>query len=179
MKITKLFLAVACLMGLVASTFAQFAQTEPSPWNVNSADPETNASRAHSARGSMKPEAVAPTTGTFVFNFTITLSSTISTSTQIGCGAILTVTGDKITTSINEQANAVAIRSGNTATCTFDIPYSWALGNPTTDKVSVLYGVASPASGGTVPIRTSQQRLASISLPANGATTTETIAVTL
>jgi hypothetical protein len=176
MKITKLFLAIACVVGLVASACAQFSQTKQSRWNLDLTDPKTSVSDTHSAPASA--EVVTPTTGEFVFNFTITVSSTITA--KIDCGAILTVSGDTVTPAITETENAEAVRSGNTATCTVSIPYSWNLGTPTTDKISVVIGVEAPVFNyGLVPYRATEQRLASIAVPANGATTTEAIAVTI
>jgi hypothetical protein len=152
MRLRKLHLVVVCvLLVLVASTF------EPLP-----------------------VEAATTITGTFVFNFNITIASNISTSTTIACGGILTVSGDAATPSIYESQNANATRSGNTATCTFTIPYSWNLATPTTDKVSITWAIEAPAfMYGIVPYRSSQDRLPDISVPANGATTTETINATI
>jgi hypothetical protein len=152
MKITRLFITAACVLIVLVATSFQ-------PVHV---------------------DAATPTTGTFEFTFDITISSTIDTSTQIACGAILTVGGDTITPSITESQNANATRSSSTATCTVDIPYSWNLGNPTTDKISIVYAIEAPAyTNGTVPYRASQQRLADIAVPKTGTTTPETIAVTI
>jgi hypothetical protein len=152
MKITKLSLVLACVaLVLVASTFQPFPV-----------------------------QAASPTTGTFEFTFNITIVSNIATTTQIACGGIVSMAGDADTPDITESQNANATRTGSTATCTFEIPYSWNLATPTTDKVSILWAIEAPAyTNGTVPYRASQQRLPSISVPANGATTTETIAVTI
>ena len=125
--------------------------------------------------------AVTPTTGQFVFNFTITLSSTIATTTAIGCVAEVSVSGDNALPGIQETLVKAATRSGNTATCTVTIPYSWNLGSPATDKVSLQYTIEAPVRGGAygVPYRSSHQNLGTIAVPANGATTTETIAATI
>jgi hypothetical protein len=154
MKITKLVLAVACVVGiLVASTFEPVAAEA----------------------------SVIPTTGRFVFNFTITLDSTIATTTPIGCVVQLEVTGDKVTADIIETAGYAATRSGSTATCTVDVPYSWNLGTPTTGKVTLLYTIEAPVLGGAygVPYRSSHGDLGTIAVPADGAATTKTVAATI
>jgi hypothetical protein len=125
--------------------------------------------------------AVTPTTGEFVFNFTITVSSTISTSTTIGCIVEVEVSGDKTTPGIQEIVGSAATRTGNTATCTVDVPYSWNLGNPSTDKVTLLYTIEAPVLGGAyaVPYRQSHEDIGTIAVPSTGTTTTETIAATI
>ena len=154
MKVRKLVLAVACvLVFLVANTF------EPVPAEA----------------------AGTPTTGTFEFTFTITVSSTIATNTQIGCVVQLEVTGDKVTPGIVETAGYAATRSGGAATCIVDVSYSWNLGTPATDKVILLYTIEAPVLGGAyaVPYRSTHGNLGTIAVPANGATTTETVAATI
>jgi len=147
MKIARLFIAVACVVGLISAQAA----------------------------------AVTPTTGQFVFNFTITLSSTIPTTTTIGCVAQVSVTGDKSIPGILEIEGSTATRSGSTATCAVTIPYSWNLVNPSTDKVGIVYTIEAPVQGGvyTVPYRQTHENLGTILVPANGATTTFDLAVTM
>ncbi|MGP0018989.1 MAG: hypothetical protein ACLPHP_10505 [Candidatus Sulfotelmatobacter sp.] len=154
MKITKVVVAVAyALAVLVAIT------SEPVPAEAT----------------------VTPTTGKFEFTFTITLSSTIATTTQIGCFVQLEVTGDTVTAGIVDTAGNAATRSGSTATCTVDVPYSWKLGTPKIDKVTLLYTIEAPVLGGAyaVPYRSVHGNLGTIAVPGDGATTTETIDATI
>ncbi|MGO9403591.1 MAG: hypothetical protein ACLPVW_08985 [Terriglobales bacterium] len=147
MKITKLFLAVACMVVLGASTFAQ-----------------------------------TPTTGTYSLTINITLASTIPSATQIVCLVQIDVTGDSVLSGIEQTAGSAATRSGDTATCTVTIPYSWELGTPATDKLDRVYSILAPVEatyGKPVPVRSAHLNLGSIAMPANGATTTETVTATL
>jgi len=164
MKITRLFFPAACVLVLLASTSATDARA--SAEDAVTATPATT---------------ITPTTGTYVFSFTITLTSTIGTSTKIVCSASILVSGDTLLTSIQQTAAVAATRSGSTATCTVNIPYAWSLGNPATDKITPVYTIQAPVEGATVPTPFHyvhvQER--AIALPANGATTTETVATSL
>src|SRR5262249_31793241 len=119
--------------------------------------------------------------GKFVFKFTITVNATIASTAKIVCNAAAAV-DDVNGTSFNiftEEASALATRSGTTATCTVNIPYSWKLASGSTDMVSLSYFLSAPAEPGAVtdlyPSRQSSASLTSIKVPLNGATTTETI----
>ena len=75
-----------------------------------------------------------------------------------------------------------ATRSGSTATCTVNIPYSWALGNASTDLVGLDYVIAAfnpTAASFGLPGRDNTHILANTKVPANGTTTTITAAATI
>jgi hypothetical protein len=57
------------------------------------------------------------------------------------------------------------------------IPYSWPLKAASSDTITLSYAVE--ASGASLASRVSSQSLPSIKVPANGTTTTETIASTI
>jgi hypothetical protein len=138
------------------------------------------------------PEAppVTPTTGTLVYNFTITLK------TPLPKGGILTCTGggEVIETKYSTDEGGFGIAklvSGDTYSCSVSLPYSWMLSTPTTDKILLSFKVqvnealeitAANGTGTTFLVsagRASAQTLPSIAVPANGATTTETVSLTL
>jgi hypothetical protein len=76
---------------------------------------------------------------------------------------------------ISEEANVLATRNGTTAKCTVTFSYSWQLANGSTDTVDLSYLVsAESASPGTGNLASgdSGQELETLSIPANGATTT-------
>jgi hypothetical protein len=123
--------------------------------------------------------AVTPQTGTIVVNFTITIKSAIPATFPISCGATATVTEVSIAgvNIISDEADVVATRTGATAKCTVTIPYSWAVQNPATAKVSLNYtlGASKPTATSGFLTRLSVGTIASIPVPANGSTTTQTV----
>jgi hypothetical protein len=134
--------------------------------------------------------AVTPTTGTLVFNFTITLKSALPKNAILIC----TAGGEVIEThyATNEEGLGIAkLESGNTYSCSISMPYSWLLATPSSDKIILSYkaetyealqvtaengtGVSVTSTAG----RVSSQSPASIAVPANGAITTENVSITL
>ena len=149
-------------------------------------DPQTGAFHALAQPAAdAEPPTVTTFTGKFVFKFTITVDATIAATAKIACSASAAV-DDNLTggapSFISEAAVALATRSGSTATCTVNIPYSWNLTTASTDTVTLGYSIIAPIEvavvTGALPSRTSSANLASIKVPANGATTTETITAT-
>jgi hypothetical protein len=133
----------------------------------------------------VEPAALTTFAGKFVFKFTITVNATIASAAKIACAASIG-TDDNLTGGnpnfISEEAVAPAVRSGSTATCTVNIPYSWALATGATDTISVGYNIIAPvevaAVTGQLPSRASSASLPTIKVPASGTTTTETITAT-
>jgi hypothetical protein len=89
---------------------------------------------------------------------------------------------DEITTTprgYEESVNATATGSGTTRTCTLTIPYAWSLGTQSSDSMTITY-IAVGSSTSPVAQRTSGlSPLETVKVPASGATTTVTAAVTL
>ena len=144
----------------------------------------------HPATQDLAEATVTPTTGTLVYKFTITLKSPLPKNGLVICSA----GGDVIETtySADEQGFGIAtLESGDTYACSVSMPYSWQLHSPTTDKIVLSYKAqtyeaiqltAANGTGTTVITtagRASSQTTAEIPVPANGATTTETVSVTL
>jgi hypothetical protein len=122
--------------------------------------------------------AAAPSTGKLVFNFTINVVSTFSSSEVITCSASASVFEVATTLTIEEDATVVATRSGSKATCTVTIPYSWALASASQDMVGLEYTITA-SSTTTVTSRLSLHSLPSIGVPANASTTTQSISATI
>jgi hypothetical protein len=184
-KITKYASVLISLVVLASTSFAQSVETRPQGV-LGFLDPGTGIFRTVPVSlvdASEAPAlAAASTGGKFVFNFTINVAATISATAKIGCIATATVTEAATLNFITEQAGALATRSGSTATCTVNIPYSWTLNSASTDTVSLTYSIQAPAEAAvsaSFPNRTSTHSLPSIKVPANGATTTETITATI
>jgi hypothetical protein len=120
--------------------------------------------------------ATSPQTGTIVVNFNITIRSVIPATTPINCGVEATVTevsagGINI---ILDGATVVATRTGSTAKCTVTIPYSWMVSSSARLGLNYNLIAAKPAATGLLS-RSSLGTIASIPVPANGATTTQTV----
>jgi hypothetical protein len=129
------------------------------------------------------------TAGTIQLTLTITVKSTFPSGTTrtIVCGIGVDVTGMTASggmTSYMEAANANATGSGTAYTCTLKIPYSWII--PTTVIQKSLLGSYtvqvnnSTMSAGPAVLRLSEGTfLSTPTIPANGATSTYTVAVTI
>jgi hypothetical protein len=125
--------------------------------------------------------------GTFTFKITITIKSTNLGSDTIECSGAATVDDINSTTGMLsgvyiEEASVAATRSGSTATCTVNIPYSWGLANASTDLVGLDYVVIAfnpTAASLGLPGRNHTHILASTKVPANGTTTTINAAATI
>lgn len=132
---------------------------------------------------------VAPTTGTFVFNFTITASSAVPKNGVVVCSADAAVS--EAGQNINQKATGIATLSGGKWLCKASMPYSWALATATSDKVLLSYSVEVDyalqvtSTNGTTPyafpvaLDKVNESLGSISVPLNGSTTTEAVSATI
>lgn len=182
-RLSTLALLLACLVGM-----------NPSLWGQNAAAVQGIRGYLNPRTGAFHPlpvveaqDEVAPalTTfgGKFVANFTITVNSTIASTTKLACIFSASLV-DASTGNVIEEiaASAVSRGSGSTVSCSVTLPYSWSLGSASTDRVSLTWNIEAPVEFSTstqYPTRFSSQVLGSISVPANGATTTETIAATI
>ncbi len=151
-------------------------------------NPGVNSTMPIFLRASPNAASLSVATGKIVTNFTITVTSAIPSTVPISCNVSASVNDASSTTFtvsniVTDAATVVATRSAATkASCTVTIPYSWNLYNRTTDGVRVIYSISSgtnSAAAGQLQNRTSSQFLATISVPANGATTTETVTATM
>ena len=143
-----------------------------------------------SATQDISGASVTPTTGTLVYKFTITLKSPLPKNALVICSAGGSVI--ETTYSADEQGFGIAtLESGDTYACSVSMPYSWQLHTPSTDKIvlsckaqtyEAIRVTAANGTGTTVIStagRASSQTIAEIPVPADGATTTETVSVTL
>jgi hypothetical protein len=182
MKITKMFFAVAGFLLLAANAFAQLSTPNESPWSLGFSDPKSSVSDGVTEPNSAEAQTTTPTTGTYVYNFTITLVSKIPAGTKIACiGQLQVATDSALVGGVGATATSMATISGNTATCTASISYAWNLGSPATDKLSRIVQITAPPQAvlGAAPYHGTQIHLGNIAMPANGATTTESVSITL
>jgi hypothetical protein len=182
---TIVFMALVAALVISAPSATQANQAGFSPGLANGIpgylDPRTGEFHpmpAHPASGMQAIIPFAATTGKFVYNFTITISSTLPTSDVIACQSESTVYDTSSGREFDETAAVAGTRTGSTATCTVDIPYSWTLSS-TTDTVSQTETVTVPDNSASLPLRISSQTLAAIKVPASGSTTTTAVKFTI
>jgi hypothetical protein len=106
--------------------------------------------------------ATTPTTGKFDIYFEITINSSLPADAPISCSFSAFVEGE---TNLFEETMTVAgTRTGNHATCTVPMFYSWMLTHPSGDMLNLTYTVT---DGSSLPSRLSVQS-ATIAVPATG-----------
>lgn len=185
-KLSTLVLFFACFLGVNASLWGQNAGIVHGVRGY--LDPRTGEFHPtpHIAdlQSDAEPPALTTFGGKFVVNFTITVDSPIAATTKLTC--MVNVTLDDVGSQnliLESAAVAIARGTGATVPCSVTIPYSWKLATASTDSVSINYEILSPvevtAVTGTFPTRTSSQTIGIIKVPANGATTTETVTPTI
>jgi hypothetical protein len=195
MLIRKLTVLSLLILGLAfaPSSFGQFAKPAQTQHRVlGYYDPASGTfSPVHQSMA--EPDAATtPTTetGELIVKYTITVKSAIPKNGVVGCSASAD-TGDAAG-DYEERATGVAtLVSAGTYTCSAIMHYSWKLDTPTTDKISftgsstIDYGYEATATNGAavavepIEARGSTASIPSINVPANGATTTVDVSVTL
>jgi hypothetical protein len=106
--------------------------------------------------------ATTPTNGKFDIYFEITINSSLPADAPISCSFSVFVEGE---TNVFEESMTVAgTRTGNRATCTVPMYYSWMLMHASGDMLSLTYTVL---DGSSLPTRESIQS-ATIPVPASG-----------
>jgi hypothetical protein len=185
MKITKLLLICMCCVMVAPAVWGQAANNAAKPGILGYLDPKTGAFRPVP---SATDEIVDPATfttfgGTITVTLTITVKST--TLTVFTCEAEVGVndnTSSGVPRSYSESATATATGTGTTRTCKLTIPYAWALATHANDMMTTSYfafGSGTSTTGADTSRSSSLFYLDSRLVPANGATTALTAAVTL
>jgi hypothetical protein len=193
MSIRRIVLSLAILgLGLAPFSFGQLASpARPSSQRVlGYFDPTTGVFHPLHSAAEVDPATAVTETGELIVKFTITLKATLPKNGVIGCSAGAD-TGDAAG-DYEERATGVATGSGTSYTCEAIIHYSWLLDTPTTDTVGITgsatidYGYQVTASNGSdtvvepIEARGSTPSIPSLkAVPANGATTTIDVNVTL
>jgi hypothetical protein len=117
--------------------------------------------------------AVTPTTGKFDIYFEITINSDLPADAPISCSLDAFVEGEA--TSIDDSMTVAGTRTGNHATCTVSMYYSWMLMHSGSDTLSLMY---TTVDGSSLPIRQNFQS-ATIPVPATGTATHIYVLVTM
>ena len=186
MRITKLLLICMCCLMAVSTVWGQSANSQAKPGILGYLDPHTGAFRPVAPPVDDAAAELAPAAATFTGTVTVTLTITVKTAglTSVVCSADTSVSDNIIAgaRSYVEQDTVAATGTGATRTCKLTIPYSWSLLTQASDSMTTSYTVTGSASAtaATPPIRSSSlENLDTRKVPANGATTALTAAVTL
>jgi hypothetical protein len=193
MQIRKLtgFALPLILLALAPLSFGQFATQHTPHRHLGYYNPATGAFEPLHPSPDAELPPVTPTTGTLAFKFTLTVDTTMPKNSVVGCSATAEVS-DSSGFYSDERGSAIAtLVSGKTYSCTVTIHYSWLLVSPTTDEITMAYGSTvdygyeATATNGTgtvvepVELRSSDQPLTPIKVPASGAFTSIPVAMTL
>jgi hypothetical protein len=182
-KTMKFFFAMACVLGLAASCFAQNADinvpTKKTSGIHAARAAALRALKAHDQSSEEAPPTTSPTTGTLVFTITIDLHPGFPSNAKLYCSASADTSEYTAPPDVSFSADgyAQATISGTTATCSITLKYGWLLATPKTDTlglgvdVSVVFGTEGiapywvnqsvwsnsvsgvPASGSTTPVK--------------------------
>ena len=178
MRITKLLLILCCLI-VAPALWGQTANSSAKPGILGYLDPNTGAFRPVPAADETT-DALTTFGGTITVSFAITVKST--GLTNVSCTIEVSVL-DALTSSprsYGESATAAATGSGTTRTCKVTLPYAWALATQASDNMTTSYFVTGGGSVSAPVARSSTlSPLDTRKVPANGATTALTAAVTL
>ena len=168
MRVTKLLLICICCLIAVPTGWGQAASTSANHGILGFLDPQTGAFRADQAF-----------TGTTTVVLTITLKTT--SISNITCSAeVSAIDGSTSPVFFGESNTVAATGTGTTRTCKLSIPYAWSLTTPSTDSMSTSYSVLGSTGTTGLPQRSaSRSPLDTRKVPANGAITALTAAVTL
>jgi hypothetical protein len=185
MKFTNLLLICMCCVMVAPAAWGQAANNAAKPGILGYLDPKTGAFRPVP---SATDEVVDPATfTTFGGTITVTLTITVKSTalTVFTCSAEVSVE-DNVSSgnprSLAESATATATGTGATRTCKLTIPYAWSLATHASDSMSTGYfafGNGASTTGADTSRSSSVLFLDTRPVPANGATTALTAAVTL
>jgi hypothetical protein len=185
MRITKVLLICVCCLMSMSVVWGQSANSQARPGILGYLDPRTGAFHTivppvEDAAAIDLPPAPAVFNGTLNLTITVTVKSVGITT--VVCSAQLSVTDLAATPRLIDESNSVtASGTGATRTCKLSIPYSWGLVAQALDTMTTSYIVVGSASAtNTLPNRTSSlSPIDSRKVPANGAVTSLTAAVTI
>jgi len=184
-KLSTFFLVFACFLGLNVSLWGQNAAAARGIRGY--LDPQTGVFRTiphPDVEDGAPPPALTTFTGKFVVTFTITVSSTIASTTKIGCQFDASLDDVSVGNFITESAaNDVTRGTGSTVICKATIPYSWNLASASTDSIALSYTITSPVAISVAtaefPLRISSQSLPPMKVPTSGTTTNIAVAATI
>lgn len=180
---TTILLLLICNFCLFAApaVWGQGANMPAKPGILGYLDPHTGAFRPvpAAAQDDTEPPAATTFTGTITVTITITVKST-SVSTFTCTAGVSVLDGTTSPVFFDESNTVAATGTGSTRTCKLTIPYAWSLTTQSTDNMSTTYTVSATTGTSGLPQRTATRSpLDTRKVPASGATTALTAAVTI
>jgi hypothetical protein len=181
MRITKLLLICMCCLIAAPAVWGQAANSPAKRGILGYLDPHTGAFRPvpQAAEDDAEPPAATTITGTITLTITITRKTT--GLTNFTCSASTSTFDGTTSPTVYDESNSVAgTGTGSTRTCKLSIPYAWSLTTQSTDTMTTSYTVTGTTGTTGLPERfATRSPLDTRKVPANGATTALTAAVTL
>ena len=181
MRSTKLLLCLCWLIAAVSAALGQAANSQAKAGILGYLDPQTGTFRPYAPVLQDDAEAAAAITFTGTVNVTITITVKTTSLTNFTCSiGVSTSEGTALSPLGFEESNTVAATgTGTTRTCKLSIPYSWGLTTQSTDVMTTTYSVLGSTGTNGLPQRSSSRiPLDTRKVPANGAITSLTAAVT-
>ena len=178
----SILLSLICTLCLsVPAVWGQAAKSPAKTGILGYLDPQTGAFRPLPAVVDDGAEVPAATTFTGTINVTITITVKSASVSTFTCTAGVSVVDGTTSPVFYQESNTVAATgSGTTRTCKLSIPYAWSLTTQATDSMTTNYSVTATTGTSVLPERTaSRSPLDTRIVPANGATTSLTAAVTI
>ena len=180
MKINKLLLFCLCCVIAAPAVWGQAANSPAKPGILGYLDPHTGAFRP--IPQAVEEDTELPAATTFTGTITVTITITVKTAalTNFVCTAGVSVVDGTTSPVFFSETNSVAATgTGSTRTCKLSIPYAWSLTTQSTDSMTTDYSVFATTGTAGLPQRTSSRSpLDTRKVPASGATTALTAAVT-
>lgn len=191
---TNLVVFAILVLGLAPFSFGQLGTQVRNSHQIFGYYDPTTGMFAPSQHELQVPETlpVAPTTGTLTFKFTFMVKAPIPKNSVIACKGVASINESSSGFATDEEATGIAkLVSGTTYSCSATVNYSWPLTSAGTDTiflqadVSINYVLQATATNGTsvlatlVTERSAHPNVGTISVPPNGATTTENINIML
>ena len=170
---------------LALPVYGQAARPIASSGVAGTLDPKTGIFTAFLPSVAQDPQDTSFTATTYngklVFNFTITVASSLPSTAMISCDASARVLDNPSGGGnfLSESGAVTATRNGSTATCAITIPYSWPLVTGSTDMMTLSYFIS--AFGGTLgsSSRSSSQGIGTFKIPSPGVTSTFAVKSTI
>jgi len=176
-----LLVCLVCLTVAVPAVWGQATNHLGTTGIPGVLDPQTGAFRPMPLGAQQEIDASAAAVFGGTINLTITITLKTTAITTVTC-SMTTSTTDGLTsfTFFTEGDTVAATGTGTTRSCKLTIPYAWSLASQSTDMMNTSYTVLGNTGTAGLPQRIATRSPLDVrKVPANGAITSLTAAVTL